>query len=69
MSFRFLVYEVYLGGYDRSTYKSFRFKASLPSLSSPLPITAKVMPELCYNVFGGTAGGLVRRSKTFFFVG
>ncbi len=28
---------------------------------------AKVIPRLRYNVFGGTAGGPIRRDKTFFF--
>src|SRR5262249_3248304 len=30
---------------------------------------AKAVPELRYNVFGATAGGPIRRNKTFFFAG
>ena len=38
-----------------------------PGYFAPVVKGSKVSPELRYNVFGGTAGGPIRKDKTFFF--
>ncbi len=38
-----------------------------PGFFAPVMNGSKVSPELRYNVFGGTAGGPIRKDKTFFF--
>ncbi len=38
-----------------------------PGFFAPIVNGAKVIPELRYNVFGGTVGGPIRKDKTFFF--
>ena len=38
-----------------------------PATSRPIVNGAKVIPELRYNVFGGTVGGPIRQDKIFFF--
>jgi hypothetical protein len=51
-----------------SAYEYLRNNAmDAPGFFAPVQNGAKVTPELRYNVFGGTAGGPVRRDKTFFF--
>src|SRR5262249_54320922 len=42
-------------------------KLDAPGFFAQVQNGAKVIPELRYNVFGGTVGGPIRRDKTFFF--
>jgi hypothetical protein len=51
-----------------SSYEFFRNNAmDAPGFFAPVVNGQKVSPELRYNVFGATAGGPVRKDKTFFF--
>lgn len=43
-------------------------KLNAPGLFAPVQNDQKMRPDLRYNVFGGTLGGPIRRSKIFFFV-
>jgi len=53
-----------------SAYEYLRNDAiDAPGFFAAVQNGTKVMQELRYNVFGGTAGGPVRRNKTFFFGG
>lgn len=40
-----------------------------PGYFAPILNGIKLVPELRYNIFGGTVGGPIRRGKTFFFFG
>ena len=42
-------------------------KLDAPGFFAAVQQGSKVIPELRYNVFGGSAGGSIRRDKTFFF--
>jgi hypothetical protein len=49
-------------------YEFFRNNAmDAPGFFAPIANGQKVSPELRYNVFGATAGGPIRKDKTFFF--
>ena len=51
-----------------SAYEFLRNNAfDAPGFFAPVKNGAKVSPELRYNVFGATAGGPIRKDKTFFF--
>jgi hypothetical protein len=51
-----------------SAYQFLRNNAfDAPGFFAPVKNGAKVSPELRYNVFGATAGGPIRKDKTFFF--
>lgn len=51
-----------------SGYEFFRNNAmDAPGFFAPIVNGHKLSPELRYNVFGATAGGPIRRDKTFFF--
>lgn len=51
-----------------SGYEFFRNNAmDAPGFFAPIVNGRKVSPELRYNVFGATAGGPIRKDKTFFF--
>jgi len=51
-----------------SAYEFFRNNAmDAPGFFAPVVNGQKVSPELRYNVFGATAGGPIRKDKTFFF--
>jgi hypothetical protein len=51
-----------------SGYEFFRNNAmDAPGFFAPIVNGHKVSPELRYNVFGATAGGPIRKDKTFFF--
>jgi hypothetical protein len=51
-----------------SAYEYLRNDAmDAPGFFAPVQNGVKLPPELRYNVFGGTAGGPIRRNKTFFF--
>jgi hypothetical protein len=51
-----------------SLYEYLRNNAmDAPGYFAPVQNGSKVVPELRYNVFGGTVGGPIRRDKTFFF--
>ncbi len=51
-----------------SLYEYFRNDAlDAPNFFSPIVDGSKQRPSLRYNVFGGTAGGPIRRDRTFFF--
>jgi hypothetical protein len=51
-----------------SAYEFFRNNAmDAPGFFAPIVNGQEVSPELRYNVFGATAGGPVRKDKTFFF--
>ena len=51
-----------------SLYEYLRNNAlDAPGFFAPVQNGSKIVPELRYNVFGGTVGGPVRRDKTFFF--
>jgi len=51
-----------------SGYEFFRNNAmDAPGFFAPIVAGRKLSPELRYNVFGATAGGPVRKDKTFFF--
>jgi hypothetical protein len=51
-----------------SAYEYFRNDAmDAPGFFAPIAQGQKVAPELRYNVFGATAGGPIRKGKTFFF--
>src|SRR5215471_3439015 len=53
-----------------SFYENLRNDAmDAPGFFAAVQNGAKVTPELRYNVFGGTAGGPIRRNRLFFFVG
>ncbi len=52
-----------------SGYEFFRNNAmDAPGFFAPVVNGRKVSPKLRYNVFGATAGGPIRKDKTFFFV-
>jgi len=52
-----------------SVYEDFRNNAmDAPGFFAPVANGQKVSPELRYNAFGATAGGPIRKNKTFFFV-
>ena len=51
-----------------SAYEFFRNNAmDAPGFFAPVVNGQKVSPELRYNVFGATAGGPIRKDRTFFF--
>lgn len=51
-----------------SAYEFLRNNAfDAPGFFAPVANGKKVIPELRYNVFGGTLGGPIRKDKTFFF--
>ncbi len=51
-----------------SLYEYLRNNAfDAPGYFAQIQNGAKVIPELRYNIFGGTIGGPIRRNKTFFF--
>jgi hypothetical protein len=53
-----------------SAYEFLRNDAfDAPGYFAPVSNGSKVAPKLRYNVFGVTAGGPIRRNKTFFFFG
>ncbi|MBI3694196.1 MAG: carboxypeptidase regulatory-like domain-containing protein, partial [Acidobacteria bacterium] len=53
-----------------SAYEYLRNDAlDAPGFFATVQNGAKVKPRLRYNVFGGTAGGPIRRDRTFFFFG
>jgi len=40
-----------------------------PGYFAPVSNNTKVIPELRYNIYGGTVGGPIRKDKTFYFFG